>query len=67
MSIDTIEAIVRTHAADRPDAPMATFDGRTMTYGEMDARSNRVANALKAEGISAEGRIAVRSRRLARS
>jgi long-chain acyl-CoA synthetase len=59
MAIETLEGIVRSHAADRRDAPMATFDGRTMTYGEIDARSSRVGNALKAEGVSAEGRVAI--------
>jgi long-chain acyl-CoA synthetase len=59
MAIDTLEGIVRSHAADRPAAPMATFDGRTMTYGEMDARSNRIANALRAEGVAADSRIAI--------
>ena len=59
MSISTIEGIVRAHGVERPNAPMATFDGRTMTYGEMDARSNRVANALLAEGLSANSRIAI--------
>jgi acyl-CoA synthetase (AMP-forming)/AMP-acid ligase II len=59
VSISTIEGIVRAHGVERPNAPMATFDGRTMTYGEMDARSNRVANALLAEGLSANSRIAI--------
>jgi long-chain acyl-CoA synthetase len=59
MAIETLESIVRSHAADRPEAPMATFDGRTMTYGEIDARSSQIANALKAEGVSAGSRIAI--------
>lgn len=59
MTISTIESIVRSHGVDRPNAPMATFDERTMTYGEMDARSSRIANALIAEGVSADSRIAV--------
>jgi acyl-CoA synthetase (AMP-forming)/AMP-acid ligase II len=50
---------VRSHAANRPEAPMATFDGRTMTYGEIDARSSRLANALRAEGVSVESRVAI--------
>jgi long-chain acyl-CoA synthetase len=57
--ISTIEGIVRTHGAGRPDAPIATFDGKTMTYGEMDVRSNRVANALLAEGVVPGDRIAI--------
>ena len=46
-----------THAATKPDHPafiMAT-SGKTVTYGELDARSNRLAHLLRAHGL---GRLA---------
>src|SRR5205085_12187314 len=45
MAIATIEDIVRTHGVGRPQAPVSTIDGHSLTWAEMDARSNRVANA----------------------
>lgn len=58
-SIARLEDIPRTYAAFRPDAPAATFDGFAMSYGELDARSNRFANALQADGVGPEDRVAV--------
>ncbi|MCW1432302.1 long-chain-fatty-acid--CoA ligase [Novosphingobium sp. JCM 18896] len=55
----TIEAIVRVHAAERPAAAMTTFDGETTTYGMMQTRSNRIAGALLAAGITPGDRIAL--------
>jgi amino acid adenylation domain-containing protein/non-ribosomal peptide synthase protein (TIGR01720 family) len=41
--------------ADRtPDAPAATFDGKTLTYRELEARSNQVAHHLKKRGVGPE-------------
>jgi long-chain acyl-CoA synthetase len=59
MAIATIEDIVRTHGAGRPHAPVSTIDGHSLTWAEMDSRSNRVANALLAEGVGAGDRVAV--------
>ena len=44
----TLASIVRTHAASRGDHPMLTFGERTVTYGQMDAASSRVAQAVPA-------------------
>ncbi len=57
--MNTIEDIIRTHAAARPDAPMATFDDRTFSYGQVQERSNRVAQGLLAEGVGKESRVAL--------
>ena len=59
MDIATLEDVVRVHARERPDAPMMTFDGRTFTYAQVDERSNRVANGLRARGIGPEWRVAI--------
>ena len=41
------------HAATRPDHPavIMTGSGQQMTYGEMEAESNRFAHLLRARGI----------------
>ncbi|MEO0589299.1 MAG: AMP-binding protein, partial [Pseudomonadota bacterium] len=41
------------HAASRPDHPavIMTGSGQKMTYGEMDAASNRFAHLLRSRGL----------------
>ncbi len=59
MSINSIADLVRVHGKERPDSPAITFEGRTVTFGELDARSNQVAQALLAEGVGPEDRVAI--------
>src|SRR5438876_3273386 len=54
----TLAGIVRRHAADRGSRPVLTHGERTMTYAELDAVSNRVAQALLGEGIGPQDRVA---------
>lgn len=54
--------LIRAHASVRPDSPCVTFDGRTVSYRELDARSNRVANALAAAGVGPGERVAIIAR-----
>jgi long-chain acyl-CoA synthetase len=58
MANTTIADVVRNHAAARPDAPALLFEGRTVTFGELDRRSSQVAQALRALGVSAGDRVA---------
>jgi acyl-CoA synthetase (AMP-forming)/AMP-acid ligase II len=51
--------IPRRHAKQRPDAPALTLNERTVTYTELDARSNQVAQALQAAGVGARDRVAI--------
>ncbi|MDX3192981.1 amino acid adenylation domain-containing protein [Streptomyces sp. MN03-5084-2B] len=44
------------HADATPDAPALVCDGRTRTYGELDRRSTKLANALRARGAG-RGRV----------
>ena len=52
--------ITREHAANRPDHTAITYvnDGRTWTYAQLNAESNRVAQALLAAGVGPGDRIA---------
>src|SRR5579864_9469745 len=43
----------------RADAPALEFEGRTYTFGEMDARSDRMAGVLAKRGLAAGDRLAV--------
>jgi malonyl-CoA/methylmalonyl-CoA synthetase len=43
----------------RRDTPALEFDGRTYTFGELDARSDRMAGNLAARGLAAGDRLAV--------
>jgi len=43
----------------RRDEPALEWEGRTYTFGEMEARSNRVANALRARGFVKGDRLGV--------
>ena len=45
--------------AEAPDAPALWFAGEWTSYGELDARSSRLANHLRARGIGAESRVGV--------
>jgi long-chain acyl-CoA synthetase len=58
MPIDTIAGLARVHGKERPDKPAMTYGDRTITFGELDARSSQVAQALAADGVGAEDRIA---------
>src|SRR5947207_5176985 len=58
MAISSIAGIVRTHGRERPDAPAIEYEGTTLTFGQLDERSNRLANALAAAGIGTGDRVA---------
>jgi len=46
-------------AAATPDAPALTHEGRTLTYGQLNARANRIARRLRALGAGAETAVGV--------
>ncbi|MFE2923601.1 amino acid adenylation domain-containing protein [Streptomyces goshikiensis] len=46
-------------AARRPEHPAVTGEGRTWTYGELDAAADRIAARLRSLGIGRESRVAV--------
>jgi long-chain acyl-CoA synthetase len=58
LAITTIAGIIRTHGRERPEAPAIEYEGRTVTFGELDERSSRLANALAARGVKPRDRVA---------
>jgi fatty-acyl-CoA synthase/long-chain acyl-CoA synthetase len=56
-NLRTLDASVAFHAGRRPDHPAVLCEGRTVTYGELHRRSNRLAHALRAAGVSEQARI----------
>ena len=59
MTLSTIAEIVRTHGRERPDRPALEVGERTVTFGELDRRSNQVAaRAAPPPGSAPEDRVA---------
>ncbi|KQT35299.1 hypothetical protein ASG29_04155 [Sphingomonas sp. Leaf412] len=58
VAISTFGALVRDHAAARPDAAALSFADRRWTYAALDLHANRIAHALLRDGIVAGDRIA---------
>jgi long-chain acyl-CoA synthetase len=50
--------VIRRHAAQRPDVVALRHGERELRYGELDERSNRLAQALLARGVGAGTRVA---------
>ncbi|NDZ93931.1 long-chain-acyl-CoA synthetase [Streptomyces sp. SID6673] len=47
----TIGSIFQNHAHTHPDRPFIRFQGRSMTYGEVNRRVNRYAGVLAESGV----------------
>ena len=55
--ITTIADVIRVHAAQRPDAAALVVDDRAISYAELDERSSRTAQALRAAGVGPGDRV----------
>ncbi|MER7766095.1 amino acid adenylation domain-containing protein [Kitasatospora sp. NPDC096140] len=55
----TLPALFERQAARTPDADAVDFEGRTLTYRELDARVNRLARMLLERGVHRGGFVAV--------
>ena len=51
------------HAVAAPEAVAITFEGDTVTYGELDAQADALAQRLRALGVGPETRVALLLRR----
>jgi len=58
-SMATVADIVRHHGRTRPDRVALYFEGRRVTYGELDRRASRVAHGLIGAGIKPQTRVAI--------
>ncbi|MEP2735116.1 MAG: fatty acid--CoA ligase [Erythrobacter sp.] len=57
-SADTLVEMVRLRGAENGEAGVFTFGDEQMNFAELDAGSNRAANALLAEGVGKGDRVA---------
>ncbi|MBZ4423332.1 non-ribosomal peptide synthetase, partial [Myxococcus sp. RHSTA-1-4] len=55
----TVHQLFTARARTTPDAVAVEFEGRTLTYAELDARSNQLARHLLSLNLGAEPRVGV--------
>jgi amino acid adenylation domain-containing protein len=55
----TLHALFEARARQAPDAPAVAGGGRSLAYGELDRRANRLAHALRERGVGPEVRVAL--------
>ncbi|HYR06828.1 MAG TPA: amino acid adenylation domain-containing protein [Longimicrobium sp.] len=58
-SLSTFGRLFQAQAARTPDAPALEFEGRTVSYAELEARANRLARRLRTRGAGAGRLVAV--------
>jgi amino acid adenylation domain-containing protein len=51
---ECIHTLFEAQAARRPEAPAVWFEGQTVSYGELNARANRLARRLRRAGVGCE-------------
>ncbi|WP_433151782.1 amino acid adenylation domain-containing protein [Actinomadura nitritigenes] len=56
----TIPALFEAQAAARPGAVAVSFEGVSLTYGEVNARANRLARRLAEQGVGPEQFVALK-------
>ncbi len=54
-----IHKLFEQQAAARPDAVAVVFEDQSLSYRELDARANRLANELTALGVRPDDRVAI--------
>jgi amino acid adenylation domain-containing protein len=59
MPTNTVHAEFARRAAQNPSGTALIFGAQQLTYGELDAYANRIANALVARGVRRGDRVAV--------
>ncbi|HYH45088.1 MAG TPA: amino acid adenylation domain-containing protein, partial [Thermoanaerobaculia bacterium] len=52
-----LDELFAAHAATMPDAVAVVCEGRSLTYGELDRRANRLARHLRSLGIGRDTRV----------
>lgn len=61
VSVDPIplSALARVQAERRPDAPAVTFEGVSLTWRELEQRTNRAARAMIARGVRPDDMVTI--------
>ncbi|HEX8359884.1 MAG TPA: amino acid adenylation domain-containing protein, partial [Longimicrobium sp.] len=54
-----IHELFEAQAERAPDAVAVTYGERSLTYGELNARSNQLAHYLRGQGVGPDGRVAI--------
>jgi long-chain acyl-CoA synthetase len=54
-----IASYLERHAAQTPDQIAIRFDGRSITYGQLNSDASRLASSLRAAGVAAADRVAL--------
>ncbi|MEM7049901.1 MAG: amino acid adenylation domain-containing protein [Acidobacteriota bacterium] len=55
----TLHGLFEAQAARSPAAPCVLFEGRTLTFGELDQRATALAQRLRRHGVGAESRVGI--------
>ena len=55
----TVVELVAAQAAATPNAIAVEFEGHTLSYAELDTRSNQLANHLRARGVATQALVGV--------
>jgi pristinamycin I synthase-3/4 len=55
----TLHGLFAERVRQAPDAPAVTFEGETLSYGELSRRSNQLARRLRDLGAGPESRVAL--------
>ncbi|HLM67854.1 MAG TPA: amino acid adenylation domain-containing protein, partial [Longimicrobium sp.] len=58
-SAATVHGLIARQAARTPGAPAVVFRGAMLTYAELEARANRLANHLRRLGAGPEARVGI--------
>ncbi|WP_164003074.1 condensation domain-containing protein, partial [Pyxidicoccus caerfyrddinensis] len=54
-----IHSLFEAQVRHEPDALAASFEGNGLTYGQLDAKANQLAHALRRRGVGPEVRVAL--------
>ena len=57
--VQPVHRLFEQRAAETPEAAAVIFEDKTISYGELNARANRLAHRLIAEGIKPEAKVGI--------